>query len=262
MIIGIDHIALNSLCLEKSVKYFSDAGYKIKFVNNDVPNPRAKIPFVANYDPLHSIAFCQSSNGIAVELIQLGALPGSPSGSYFPVFNNLPKGANLLASNVTGWNIPEGKFCQIDEFSAIGIVDKNGIASNVPDINRIVLPCRDLAKSHAFWQKAGFRDHPDASASENGSELHFRAIVPQWNLRMSLLRVDKDRPAPMLDSPGFPCLALLTTNIDDDLGRLAKAGNGEFLNPFNITVNGKTLRLAMLRGPDREILELIQFNRE
>ena len=257
MIIGVDHIAMSCLSFDRSVNFFHDAGYSIKFINSNVPNPQAKTPFLYKYNNLHSVAFCQSAKGLPIELIQHGKAFAVSVGAFLPVFTHLPKDAQLLRDDM--WNI-EGmkqKFCQFRGSSTIAMVEADVLEDETSlYITQVVLPCNDLNASRNFWNKIGFRTIGD---SGKANELLFTAPIPQWNLKLHLVETDNPNNS-MLDSQGFPCLALLSTQINEDLLQLTQNGINEFLGPFEIRIDGKDLQLAMLRGPDKEIVELIQFS--
>jgi hypothetical protein len=68
-------------------------------------------------------------------------------------------------------------------------------------------------------------------------------------------------PQPRLDDPGCPCLALLTTNVEQDLERACASGGHSASPVFNLVVGNRALRIALLRGPVDEIVELIEVQR-
>jgi hypothetical protein len=61
-----------------------------------------------------------------------------------------------------------------------------------------------------------------------------------------------------LDSAGYTCLALHSTDLSRDLAQAADAGACAQTGPFDLMVNGIPLCIAMFRSPGGAIIELIQ----
>ena len=65
----------------------------------------------------------------------------------------------------------------------------------------------------------------------------------------------------MLDDAGLGCTALLCTNLDNHLSEYTKMFGHDCSIPFTAHINNKAIRLALLRGPNAEIYELIEIER-
>jgi hypothetical protein len=93
------------------------------------------------------------------------------------------------------------------------------------------------------------------------SRLAIRAPVPNWSLTLILVEGAPLIDTPLLDAPGFPCLALLSSALDRDGERLQQAGASDSTGEFQVEVNGKPLRVAVYRAPGGELIELIEIHR-
>ena len=121
-------------------------------------------------------------------------------------------------------------------------------------IAEVICRSSDAAASRIFWTEGlGF--------SETDGKTFFKAVFPHWSLKISF-REDREWKPGFLDSAGFPCLAFLTRNIEEDLLRLGKAGAACSTRPFRMQVNHKSLKAAIVRGPGGEIVELLDINTE
>lgn len=117
----------------------------------------------------------------------------------------------------------------------------------------VTCPVDDLRKAEGFWREAGLKP-------AGGGMLELTAPLPQWRLRLTL-RKEEAGVVPGLDSLGYHCLSLLSSDIDADLKRLSASTLGEASVPFDVVVNQKTLRAAMVRGPGGGLVELIEVRR-
>ncbi len=65
-------------------------------------------------------------------------------------------------------------------------------------------------------------------------------------------------PFQFVDDPGCLMLAFLTTNLADDLARLAEAGGHARRTTLHLKVNKRALKVGFATGPSGEKVELIQ----
>jgi hypothetical protein len=54
------------------------------------------------------------------------------------------------------------------------------------------------------------------------------------------------------------CLSFLSSNISDDVQRLVIAGAQPSTGVFDLSINGRDMKVAILTTPDRAFVELIQ----
>jgi hypothetical protein len=108
--------------------------------------------------------------------------------------------------------------------------------------------------SRAFWGALGFRDA--------GDRLEVRAMRPEWSLDVAL--VDRAAHEPTtVDADGCVLVTLLTTGLDADLERLRQAGLlSRLAPPWEESIDGRLLRVAMAEGPSGELIELLQPPRQ
>ena len=90
-------------------------------------------------------------------------------------------------------------------------------------------------------------------------QLAFQAPVPAWRLEVILVESEAARPPAFLDDPGFPCLALISSSLARDQDTAGEMGARESSEEFFLEVGEKVLKILMLRGPDQELLELIEI---
>ncbi len=72
MILGVDHVALSCDDLRRAAQNLEREGFRLKFVEERLPNAEAKKPFLREYRPDHGLAYCQGRAGVAVELTRHG----------------------------------------------------------------------------------------------------------------------------------------------------------------------------------------------
>ena len=66
---------------------------------------------------------------------------------------------------------------------------------------------------------------------------------------------------PHLDDAGFPCLALISNRVAEDQNNAIEMGGRDASEKFALEIGGKMLEIVVLRGPDNELVELIEFQR-
>jgi hypothetical protein len=116
--------------------------------------------------------------------------------------------------------------------------------------------------SKAFWCGAmRFRVLRGELAGTGDAAMAISSPVGAWALELHVEAGPK-RPRTMLDDAGFPCLALITNRLEEDLRAACEHGGHETVGPFDAAVHGRALRIALLRGPGDELIELIEFLRD
>jgi hypothetical protein len=84
--------------------------------------------------------------------------------------------------------------------------------------------------------------------------------VPAWCLDLVLVEMEFARPLPLIDDAGFPCLALISRRLASDKEAVLDLGAREACDEFNLEVGGRVLNILIMRGPDNELIELIEFS--
>jgi hypothetical protein len=75
------------------------------------------------------------------------------------------------------------------------------------------------------------------------------------SVRPSLVAEAEETP---LDLEGLSCLAFLSTSPDEDAEALRAHGARDVTGSFRVTVNGRRLRVLMLRSPTGIPIELVK----
>jgi hypothetical protein len=98
----------------------------------------------------------------------------------------------------------------------------------------------DAAASRAFWTGLGFRD---------GELLEFPGPLPSMRLALALRERPDAEPA-TVDADGCVLVTLLSTDVETDA-----AG----ADTWTETIDGRELRIGMIRGPGGEPVEILQL---
>ncbi len=121
------------------------------------------------------------------------------------------------------------------------------------DGRTIELLARDPAREDAFFRTA-LRFAP----REDGS-LAFTGRVPGWSVTIRNL-ADAQAPIdPPLDLEGLSCLAFLSTAPEADAQAMVPLGGRDVTEAFRLEINGRRLRVLMLRSPEGTLIELIKI---
>jgi|TARA_B100000315_G_scaffold113260_1_gene103852 hypothetical protein len=118
------------------------------------------------------------------------------------------------------------------------------------DTGLIRLSTNDVAKESRFLSDAlSFRPNkPDV--------LHLGSPIANWRCTLQL-EGDPLAGVSTLDSPGYPCLALLSNSIFEDLTKVKQAGATDLTDVFRLKVGGRSLWTVLFRSPTGTILELV-----
>jgi len=271
MIFGVDHIALSCGDISHGVKLLNEIGYRAKYVQEDIPNNPAKRPFLKSYDSAHSIAYCQIANGVSIELTQHASTLNDTVSSYQLLFNRPPADTidfdeALPLSWENAWRAVPG--CR-HPVAALWVpfhsqfwydAEHDNILSGF--VSALMLSVKNLHASERFWTKGLSFSIINRGITDDGHEfLHiaFRPPVKAWSLDLILLEDDKRKSQSYLDDSGFPCLALISNHLADDKERLLDTGAGDLSDEFSLNLGNKSLNILMLRGPDSEIIEIIEL---
>lgn len=274
MILGIDHIALSCKDVVSGAKKLGEIGYKIKFVHEDLPNHSAKRHLLRFYEPIHSVAYCQAQHSVSVELTQHSSPLRDDAASPFQVLlnrppaNALPFRGELLPTWESTWSAALGCSKTVaalwEPFCAQVWYVRPAHEASRELVSALLVPIIDLSISERFWVRGLGCRVANRGVDEDGrrwTRVSFRAPVRSWSLDVVLAEDGRGNASPYLDDAGFPCLAVITNRIADDQDVLLKMGGGDASKRFAIEVGGKMLGIVVLRGPDNELIELIEVQR-
>jgi len=264
MILGIDHIAVSTMTLHESARALEAAGFERAFIEHDLPNGVPKRDFLSEYQPLHSIALYRPQHGIAIEITQ-HATTTRRQGPYHLLLDgvlSLPSSVKGEASASVEWEDvwQSAGWSEIDRLDSFMSTVRGTATSDTasPRIRAVGLCVSDIEKSVRFWRD-GLRFRTVSKGNTRGGirweRLSFRSVQPNWCIDLVLV---ESKPITsgqtMLDDQGATCLALITTDITSELARVGRAD----IHSFELDVAGKRLAVAILRGPNDELIELIQ----
>jgi len=265
MIVGIDHVALSCTDISAAIERLSGEGFTPVFVEKSLQNHPAKKPFLTHYSETHAIAYMRAPAGVAIELTCHSSTVASAAehAGYQVLLGATLKSSTAAEADAvsTFWSRQRQsklKRAVWAPFDTSVCVEEGADCR----IKAVLLETSQLDASVRFWTEGlGFK----ASASGNvdgrrWSGLKFISPVPAFNLDLVLVEASGAANTSQLDRAGFPCVALLSNNLAADLEKPAlKTHPAE---SFSLSVNGKFLNIALLRGPSGEIVELIEPERK
>ena len=230
------------------------------------------------FHPTHSIAYCKPSNqSVALELVDHGvSSTGGCASPYQAMFSGKSPGQMCVEASETGSNAIREVLVRFadGEINKVFLTAfdtacwwRRSVGPTEPEsssVDALVLGVADLARSTKFWTGGlGFvvgRASPERDTPES-KVMSFPSRISSWRLPIILVenKAVQQPPPACLDDNGFPCIALISTDLNEDRKRLVQYGASTIGEDFNLVVAGRALRFCIVRGPDTELLELIQF---
>jgi len=272
MILGVDHIALSCNDIVSCGMMMSEAGLKEKFIHDQLSNPLAKKPFMQTYSPSHGLVYYQAEGETSVELtdhfrpLSLSLSPYQVLlNSSMPYSDSLPES---LRSDLRGlekvWLAAAG--CSVraglwKPFNAQYWYPLETGSKGKAFIKAVLLNVTDLSTAQRFWE-AGLGGGLVNAGLIDGMQwarLRLRSFLPSGTLDLILCENKKVQPLFYLEDSGFPCLTFLSHRLEDDSNRLMKEGASLSGDLFSLEVNQKWLNIKILRGPNNELIELIEI---
>lgn len=268
MIIGADHIALSCTNVTQAGRILEACGMPRRFDQMGIPNAPQKLPLLVSYQSTHDIGFHASEDGgIAVELTSHGKTLHHRDLAYLPVFRSLREQEWVPSDLLNGQALDRisaafGQPLRLLRNSTVGAValqcSPNDGKAGIDAL--VVVGTIDDAEI-AFWTKGlGFRSISIDEDAALSCRLQLKSPIANLSLDLLLVQGDDARPRrpTLLDQAGFPCLALLSTNLERSLADALVAGGKEPVEPFVVTVNGRRLNVVLLRSPNGTPVEIIQ----
>jgi|GEM_PF-3273419 len=243
MLLGFSHIGFAVPSMNDAVTFFKDCGFRLEFMNEGLRNAPEKKEFLNSCPETHNIAFLEGNiNSVGVELVHYPMCTGK---NFLPAFDITLKGhADSAGAQPSPagpvWVVPDSSKCGIDSID--------------------IKSC-NFEASKKFWRDAaGFKV---IAESRNALEFQPANPIPNWQLTLRVMK-SYNPPAGVfkLDTPGSNLISLIATNIEADKAKLVAGGA---LNPssiFTLEVNKKNLKICLLRSPEGQVVELIEFQKQ
>ncbi|AGI72502.1 hypothetical protein OA238_c24450 [Octadecabacter arcticus 238] len=124
------------------------------------------------------------------------------------------------------------------------------------DGKSIVLKANQIDAEVTFWKNA-------LKCKEVAHHhLQFASFVKSWNGDFIFEQTDQPLEKPMLNDVGLNCFAFYVKGLDTFLTEIQTYNAVLKVAPFELRVNDRNLRVAMLRSPDGNIIELIEVKND
>ncbi len=226
MILGVAQIVANVHDLSFSVQALCATGWQVTF-RDELANHPAKTPLQSRVRTRMSLVHLNPPAPIpAIELTSYVGEQSSARAAFEAAVPGLPRGA-----------VP-------------GVSPAERTMS-------VRLPAAEPEASLAWWCE-GLSFWPTRARADE-QELEFRALLPSWRLSLVIARCSPDASSATVDACGVVLVTMVSTDIEADLARVGRtSGSSVCTGPWEEDVGGRRLRVAMVRGPSGEIVELLQ----
>jgi hypothetical protein len=264
MIIGYSHVTLSSADLNQDAAWLESMGFERKFTEEGLVNDPLKGPYLATPADTMSMIFLEAPGSIAIELVSYERWADSSVGNYELLLES-PAGhscgdlqaldyhhvwGNTLSRDLGGGSVGS---MNIPLSFARGSGETGGVLS-------IRSVTANVGRELEFWCSAlgCCKGAHSGSAPTPWVTAEFASPVPQW--RANLMFVEGDPvPHPHMDSPGSTCVSILVKDLQRTADTASGAGALSVSNSFEIEVDGKVLKIAIVRTPGGAIVELMEY---
>jgi membrane-bound inhibitor of C-type lysozyme len=221
MIVQFDHIALTGTAMDTQTRILELMGYEQVFSSEQVPNPEIKRPFMQVWCDHHTLALYRREGSIPIEIIG---------------YEHTSRGHSRYDLK----QVPNGRLTQADE--------DDTAPDSVDALDTVVLETVSPSATCEFFRTLGL-EQSDPRTLTFESPLTDPTFV-------ELREASSASGETYLDTPGYPCLAFVTTDIEAELARLDKAGY-DVTAVETIALPEKTLEIGFVMGPTGEPVELV-----
>jgi hypothetical protein len=119
----------------------------------------------------------------------------------------------------------------------------------------MIVDAADVENAAILWTYLGFSS---VAANKQWAHLKFKDFTANLTFELFIRSKNTGGQQFYLDQQGFNCLAFICTDAEREKRRFEKLNiEASKLNRFR--VNGKELKIFWLRGPCREIIEVISL---
>lgn len=253
MIINIDHIALNSLDIQKDEDFLLNLGYKIKFKELNVKNLPIKRELMSEYKSYHDLTLLLNKGNFPIELIYYGHINNQDSG-YFAHFGNINKSYVSDSKKVKIGDALLNKAC-LSPLKIDFYYNKTRSAISGIDFKRIVVETSNLKSSITYWENFGFKLLSDEKSE---AIMEFKSLFDRQNYYIQLVNINIGNKKCYLDNRGFACLAFITNSAKEEKKKLLD--DGIMTTAINkLKLNGRLLNIFFAKNVSGEIAELIEI---
>ena len=236
MILKIDHIALSSDDITRTMDVLTPLGYRQRFFETNVPNLSIKNAFLKTPCSRHDIALMEIEGGYPIEILS--------HQSVHPDRTDI----RLIAG-------PDPIFKSLNLENSVPIIRRK-YWNNHLRFDTVTRPCRWLDKSVSFWESMGFTVE---EKYENRALLKYQSILTGSPLFMEL-RQSPSEASIFLDSAGFNSIAFITSSCKREKIGLTQKGY-RTTEVASLGLDGKSLDICFVQGPSKELVELIQIRK-
>jgi len=273
VILGVDHVAVSGKELDRERQALEQLGFRCRFIGSGVTNVESKSPLLRKRNPLHDLAVFDGAEGTALELtVHRTPRRAGTNMGFVPLlkletvaFQNLefvedsPK--DIATAIEAAFGIEMVRLFRSPALDATIWAVPGNVLAFLATI-RIV---KDLSESTKFFGD-GLGIKPK-SASNSGPRPWVRfdigSQIQRWRSSILLCekREESETARQLLDDAGYPCLALLSTDLASDVARLKANGARTDTVDFELVIDGKAFLFSIIIGPSGEIIELMQLRR-
>ncbi|MDP7191472.1 MAG: hypothetical protein QF553_06375 [Alphaproteobacteria bacterium] len=273
MILGVDHLALSTDNFEDACHVLESSTYAPVFTVEDGSTSQEISPFMHQFSPDFHMAYCRSpAGGVTLELTRYSPPRKANNPGYGVLFSAAPEGIRkaLPPKNEGIWTPVLRAAMDVDvhpafwePFSASVWVGDGTAAST--HILGILSPTSNIENATRFWREGLHFSLKGQGVTDEGrkwARLVLPSPVPAWRLDLVLAEDEEIYEEAMLDQAGFPCLGLLSSNVEEDANRAHNAGGHDFTQLFTMRINQKAMKLIMFRTPEGKLVELIELDKQ
>lgn len=263
MILGVDHIALSGLDLDGDGAVLTSLGGTREWTQPAAPNMPQKQAFLSRWQALHDLAVHAFPTGPRVEITCHGQAVSGAHQGFVPVFSGTQAGEAIPSDNPYPALLTEALGLKTTPtLHALPNGAQCWVGDGDPGLAGAVHAVTDLAAS-VDWMTSVLGARTMGQGCHNGTDwqaVGWISPIKAWSMKLVLVQADSE-PIP-LDAVGWPCLALLTSDLAGDHDKvLAPLVATETSFRESLTINGRTVAFALMRGPGGELIELLQLSR-
>ncbi|MBL6935334.1 MAG: hypothetical protein ISR48_07965 [Alphaproteobacteria bacterium] len=271
MILGVDHLALSTHDFRDACRVLESSTYAPIFTVEDGSTSQEISPFMHQFSPDFHMAYCRSpAGGVTLELTRYSPPQKANNPGYGVLFSAAPEGVReaLAPENGDIWAPVLRAAMNVDAHSALwepfsaSVWAGNG-ATESTHILGILIPVPNIENAMRFWCEGlrfSLKEQGVTDEGKKWTRLVLPSPVPAWRLDLVLAEDEETHEEVMLDQAGFPCLGLLSSNVEEDANKARHAGGHSFTPRFTMQINQKTMKLIMFRTPEGKLVELIELD--